>query len=145
MFKKLLLLPQLPTSTSLGLLVLRVAVFVPLFIKHGTEKIFRFHAMVRHFPDPLHIGVLPSLAFALLSDGICSLLLVLGLATRWAALIVFVNIFVAWDFVHHFVFYGPQGGHGELIVLYLAAALTLLLSGAGRFSVDGMLIPTSKR
>lgn len=145
MFKRLLLLPQLPTSTSLGLLVLRVAVFLPLFIKHGTEKIFHFHAMVRHFPDPLHIGAVPSLAFALLSDGICSLLLVLGFATRWAALIVFVNIFVAWDYVHHFAFYGSQGAHGELIVLYLAAALTLLFGGAGRFSIDGMLIPTSKR
>lgn len=140
MFKRLLLIRQIPTSFDTGLLMLRVVVFLSLFLKHGTEKIFGFQAMAAHFPNPLHIGSVPSLAFALLSDGICSLLLVMGLATRWAALVVFANIFVAWAFVHHFPFFdGQQGGHGELMVLYLAASLALFLAGAGRFSIDALV------
>lgn len=141
MFKRLLLFKFVPASRDFGLLVLRVIVFLSLFSKHGTEKLFHFHAMSAHFPNPLHIGVVPSLIFAMVADGICSLLLVVGLATRWAALIVFVNIGVAWALVHHFVFFGPQGSHGELIVLYLAAALALFFTGPGCYSIDAALEP----
>jgi putative oxidoreductase len=122
-----------------GLLVLRLCTGLPLFLKHGTEKLFGFSQMAAHFPNPLHIGVIPSLLFATLSDGICSLLVVLGLATRWASLIVFVNLFVAWSLVHHFLFTGPQGGHGELIVLYLGAMAALFLAGPGKYSLDARI------
>src|SRR5208337_1384020 len=98
-----------------------------------------FSQMAQHFPDPLHIGVVPSLIFATLSDGICSVLLVLGLGTRWAALVIFINIGVAWAFVHHFQFFGHQGDHGELIVVYLGVMVALFLSGAGKYSIDRCL------
>lgn len=139
MFRRILLLKGVPLSRDGGLLALRLFTALPLFLKHGTEKLFRFQHMAAHFPDPLHIGAVPSLAFAMLSDGICTLLLMLGLATRWAALIIFVNVGVAWAFVHHFVLFGPQGDHGELIVLYLGATAALFLSGAGKYSVDAVL------
>ena len=139
MFKKLLLLKAFPVRTDAALLALRLFTALPLFLKHGTEKLFGFQAMAAHFPDPLHIGVVPSLLYATLSDGICSLLIVLGLATRWSALIVFVNIGVAWAFVHHFAFFGRPGEHGELIVLYLAAMLAIFLAGPGKYSVDAAL------
>jgi putative oxidoreductase len=78
---------------------------------------------------------------AMLSDGIFSLLLILGIATRWIALYSFVEIFVAWSFIHHFSFLGksPGADHGELITLYLSAFLALMVSGAGRYSVDAVL------
>jgi putative oxidoreductase len=139
MFKRFLLLTAIPRKVDCGLLALRLTAAIPLFLKHGTEKLFRSQHMVAHFPNPLHVGVLPSLLFATLSDGICSLLVMIGLATRWAALICFINIFVALVFVHHFLIFGPQGDHGELMLLYLAAMATLFLSGAGRYSVDGWM------
>ena len=139
MLKRFLLLSAIPRKVDCGLLALRLTAAIPLFLKHGTEKLFRFQHMMGHFPDPVHIGVVPSLLFAMLSDGICSLLIMIGFATRWAALICFINIFVALVFVHHFVIFGPQGDHGELMLLYLAAMVTLFLSGAGRYSVDGMM------
>lgn len=139
MLKRLILLKQLPRSTDFGLLSLRVIVFLSLFLKHGTEKLFGFSRMAQHAPNPLHIGAVPSLLYATLADGICSLLIVAGLGTRWAALISFVNIFVAWAFVHHFLFFGKGSDHGELIVLYLAACIALFFAGAGRFSVDALL------
>lgn len=128
-----------PRRVDCGLLALRLMAAIPLFLKHGTEKLFGFHHMMAFFPNPLHIGVVPSLLFATLSDGICSLLIIVGLATRWAALICFINIFVALVFVHHFVIFGPQGGHGELMMLYLAAMVTLILAGPGRYSVDRLM------
>lgn len=139
MFKKLLLLKGFPAYPDAALLALRLFTALPLFLKHGTEKLFGFQAMAAHFPDPLHIGAVPSLLFATLSDGVCSLLIVFGLATRWSALIAFVNIGVAWALVHHFAFYGRPGEHGELIVLYLAAMFAIVLAGPGKYSIDGMI------
>ena len=136
MLKDILHLKAIPPDSDLGLLILRLTTITPLFLKHGIEKIFTFSQMAAHFPDPLHIGPVPSLAFAMISDSICTLLMILGIATRWAAAIVFVNVFVAWALVHHFQFLGHGADHGELIVLYLGVTLTLFVSGPGRFSLD---------
>jgi len=129
----------LPASHDAGLLALRVVGVLPLFLRHGIEKIVSFSTMAHHFPNPLHIGAVPSLIFATLSDSICSVLLVAGLATRFAALICLINISTAWALVHHFEFFGRGADHGELMVLYIAIMLTLLASGAGRYSLDGII------
>jgi len=137
--KRFLLMSFFPRKVDCGLLALRLMAAIPLFLKHGTEKLFRFHHMMGFFPNPLHVGVLPSLLFATLSDGICSLIIIVGFATRWAALVCFINILVALVFVHHFMVFGPQGDHGEAMLLYLAAMVMLILGGAGKYSVDGWM------
>jgi len=106
-------------------------------MKHGWEKLSNFSGMAQHFQDPIHIGPVPSLAFALFSDAICSLLLVVGLGTRWASLFLVINIGVAWSLVHHFAFFAkPEGDHGEVCFLYIAVFLALFFTGAGRYSAD---------
>jgi len=121
-------------STSLGLLILRVLAGLSLFLKHGLEKLTGYSTMVQHFPDPLHIGAHASLAYALLSDGICSGLVVAGLVTRPAAFIILMNLLTVFFLVHHAAFF--SSGHVELVALYIAAFAALLFTGAGRFSVD---------
>lgn len=125
-----------PTAFDWGLLCLRVWFGVSLFLKHGWEKPTNFAQMAQHFPDPIHIGPVPSLLFALASDAICSILVLLGLGTRWAALWIFVNIFTAWSLVHHFQFLGRGPGGGEAIVLYLGCFLAIAIMGPGHLSLD---------
>jgi putative oxidoreductase len=139
MFKRLLRLDAISSSQDFGLLVLRLIVPTSLFIKHGTEKLFTFSAMAQHFPNPLHIGSVLSLVIAMIADGICMPLLVIGLATRWAALWSFFNLLVAWAFVHHFQFAGHGGDHGELIVVYMGVMLTVFFAGPGKYSFDARL------
>lgn len=122
-----------------GLLCLRLCFGLSLFLKHGWEKPTNFAQMAQHFPDPLHFGPVPSLIIALISDAICSVLVMLGLGTRWASLWIFMNIFVAWSFVHHFMFFGKGAEHGETIVLYLGGFLALAIMGAGRLSLDAKI------
>jgi putative oxidoreductase len=132
-------MPKSSASSSnhdLGLLILRLVCATSLFLRHGTEKLFHFSAMAGHFPNPIHIGSIPSLIIATIADGICMPLLVLGLFTRWAALFSFCNLLVAWAFVHHFQFTGRGGDHGELIVVYMGVMLALALAGPGRYSID---------
>ena len=86
MLSRFIRMKAMPGGQDAGLLALRLIVPTALFLKHGTEKLFTFSSMAAHFPDPLHIGHVPSLVIAMIADGICMPLLVLGLATRWAAL-----------------------------------------------------------
>jgi putative oxidoreductase len=130
----------LPTDTNRGLLVLRVLTCLCLFTKHGYEKVFTFPEMSQYFFDPLHIGHVPSLIIAMISDGICSLLILFGMATRWACIYMFCNIFAAWSLCHHFIFWGRMvGDHGELIVLYLIFLVGIFIAGPGSYSVDAWL------
>jgi putative oxidoreductase len=143
MVRKLLSVKSYDLTTDLGLLVLRVGAFVPLFIKHGLEKVTpsSFSEMAPTFPDPAHIGHIPSLLVATGSDAVCSILLVLGLCTRFAGTYVFVVLSFAWVFTHHFMFLGKglEPKHGELIVLYIIQSLALALLGPGKFSLDWLL------
>jgi putative oxidoreductase len=149
--KKFLRMEFVPPSADAGLLVLRLGMGATLFIKHGTEKVLNFSAMAATFPDLTHLGGGPTLAIALVSDAICSVLVMFGLLTRWAALYTFFNVLVAWAFVHRFHFFGhtletmdgvtfDTGDHGELMALMLAGFLALALAGAGRISLDRKLL-----
>ena len=139
MLERWLLLKKIPVSSSFGLLILRVSVYGILFLKHGAEKIFTFRQVLPHFKDPIHIGPLPSLIIAMISDGICSLLVILGLGTRWAVAFQFCNLFVAWAFVDHFGLLQKGLQAGEPKLLYMACCLALFFAGAGRYSLDALI------
>ena len=130
----------IPRGVDAGLLVLRLLAGASLFLKHGWEKSAHFAAMAAHFPDPIHLGPALSLFIASVSDVICSVLTMLGSATRWAALFVVVNVGVAWSMVHRFGYFaGPEADHGELCFLYITVFLALSLTGAGHYSVDSLI------
>ena len=141
MIGRILSAKMMPTSTDAGLLLLRVGTGLILFMRHGWEKVSALSLTNPHFPSVLGLGHTPTWIMAMLSDGIFSLLLMLGVGTRWIALYSFAEIFVAWAFVHHFTFLGksPGADHRELIALYLSAFLALMVTGAGRYSVDAVL------
>jgi putative oxidoreductase len=132
----------IPERAQAGLALLRLWTGAMLFLRHGLEKQPAHWAQfMSHFPDPIGIGSHPSFLIAFFSDFVCSILLMIGLGTRWAALYCFTNIFVAWAFVHHFAFFGKGSGsdHGEVIVLYLGALLTLVVAGPGAASLDHLM------
>src|ERR1700745_3509753 len=66
-----------PVAFDLGLLCLRLWFGLSLFLKPGWEKPTNFAQMAAHFPNPLHLGPVPSLVIALISDAICSILVLL--------------------------------------------------------------------
>lgn len=123
-------------NQDVGLLVLRLWLAIVLFTKHGAEKVFTFEAMQQKFPDPIGIGPTAGLVFALFADGICSLLIGLGLLTRFAALIIVLNLFCVFVMLHGFSFHEE---HAEVVFLYLGAYLFILVSGPGKYSIDKIL------
>ena len=133
--RKFLQLSFIPKSTDFGLLLLRVWLGLSLFVLHGIEKVFGFSDMLAHAPDPIHIGALPSLMYATLSDGICSILVMLGLFTRISSLIIAINVFVVFAFMRGFSF----AGNGQLVYVYLGGYLAIFAAGAGKYSIDSLM------
>jgi putative oxidoreductase len=120
-----------------SLLALRVWIGLVMLVNHGTDKLKHFRDIASDFPDPLGIGHAASLALAVFAEFFASLLLVFGVLTRGSALVLVLNMSVAFFVVHK----GALSGHGsgELAFLYLMGYAVLVLAGPGSFSVDKVL------
>jgi putative oxidoreductase len=134
---KFLQLGFLPASAPLALCVLRVWLGLSMLLLHGWDKLVGFAGMAPHFPDPFGIGSHASLALSVLAEALCSALLVLGLFTRLAALILIINFGVAFWLVLGHALTGEH--NGELAFVYLAGFVVLFLGGAGCCSLDARL------
>jgi putative oxidoreductase len=125
-------------SQDLGKLVLRLTLGI-LMLFHGIAKI-RFGVggiaeMVRAAGGP---GAFAYLVYV--GEIFAPLLVIFGLWTRPAALVVVVNMLVAVALVHaeDLVKLGQTGGWRlELQAFYLFGALAIALLGAGRYSLGG--------
>ena len=125
----------IPRSFDLALLFLRMALGISLIALHGWEKLVDYRSVVENFPDPLGIGRHMSLVLALFAELACAALLVVGALTRFAAVVLAINMALALFMVHHGDM--TRSGGGELAGLYLFGCMTILLAGSGRFSADG--------
>jgi len=135
--KKIFVVGTTSIAPSMGLLILRISFGVAILMHHGLEKLNKFSEMSGSFPDPLHLGHSTSLALAMFAEVAAAALLTVGLLTRLAALILVIDMGVAFIFVHNMSLGGQPPG--ELAFLYLAAFVTLLFAGPGKVSLDGAI------
>jgi len=121
-----------------GKLILRLAVGL-LILLHGIYKLANgiggISGMVaaHGWPSWVAYGVL-------VGEVLAPILLILGVFTRPAALLVVVNMAVAVVLVHTGDLYRLSESGGwrlELQAMYLFGALAIALLGAGRFSLTG--------
>jgi putative oxidoreductase len=123
---------------DLGRLVLRVALAV-LLLFHGVSKLVGgvgfVTGMLEKMGLPAGIGYL-----VYVGEVIAPLMILFGVWTRLAALIVAGNMIVAVLLVHTKQFFtmSETGGWAlELQGMYFFAAIALALLGAGRYSIGG--------
>jgi putative oxidoreductase len=133
--KKLISTSYSDNAFNFALLVQRVVLGIVLLIAHGLPKISNFGAMSRTFFDPFGIGHRNTLLLSVFAEVFCSMLLVLGLFTRIAALIIVLNLSCAVFLYHR----GQPLHNMELGIVYLTGVFSILLLGPGRVSVDGMM------
>lgn len=120
---------------SLALLLLRVGISA-FMLTHGLAKLGKFSQPGPvEFGDPLHVGPTASLGLAVFAEVVCSVLLILGLATRLATIPLIITMVVAVLVVHQADSFGDK----ELALLYLLAYVVLFLTGPGKYSVDQRL------
>lgn len=134
MIKKYLKPASLPNRVSLAVLVLRLS-FGFLMIPHGYDKMQEFLAGNHDFPDPLHVSPIVSHGLTVFAEFFCSILLVLGLFTR-PALVILIGCMAIVAFSIHGA--DPLGDK-EHALLYLFAYLSIFLTGAGKYSIDAKI------
>ncbi|AHW59498.1 putative oxidoreductase [Draconibacterium orientale] len=122
------------TSVDLSLLLLRLATG-GFMLTHGFPKLQRLLAGEMQFGDPIGLGPEVSLVLTVFAEVVCSILIVLGLGTRLAAIPSIVTMAVAAFIVHG----ADPFGRKEMALLYLVGYVVLLLSGSGKFSGDRII------
>ena len=132
--QKLLHLEFIPRSVDTALLVLRVWLGASMIALHGWGKLMNLFSGNVRFPDIFGIGSVPTVMLAILAEVVAAAFVVLGLWTRFAALLLVITMSVAFFMAHGAKLSGQ--GNGELAFVYLAGFVTLMLAGAGKFSID---------
>jgi len=133
------------TSTSIGLTVLRVVLGV-VFIAHGAQKFAQgIPNVTQGFAGmgvPLAEVAAPVVAGLELVGGV---LLVAGVATPVVGLLLVVDIVVAGLLAHATAGFFAQDGGFEYVLVLAVASLAVALTGPGRFSVDALVLRSSRR
>lgn len=130
-----------PISTQTGFALLRIWLGA-MMIVHGYGKVFGDNA--KFMAGVAELGFPAAELFgwaAALSEFAGGILLVLGLGTRFASIMVAITMAVA-AFMRH----APDPFKTkELAFTYLAVAIVVTLLGPGRFSIDAMLARAFRR
>lgn len=116
------------------LLVLRI-LSTGFMFTHGIPKFQRLLSGDMRFGDPIGLGPETSLILAIGAEVGCATLVLTGFATRLATIPLMFTMLVA-----AFIAHGDDPfGKMELPLLYFLVYTTLLVLGAGRYSVDFLL------
>ena len=121
-----------------GLLFARVSIGLLMLIEHGWPKLANFSERAETFSDPLGVGSQMSLTLAVGAEVFASILLILGLFTRAAAVPLIITMAV--------IVFLVQAGNPfaefrsrELALLFGFTYMMFFLTGPGRFSLDHFL------
>ena len=140
MLKKFFKVTALPPYVDLGVFILRVGTTL-LLIPHGWAKLDSLLGGEWGFADPIGIGETPSMLATIFAEFFCSILVILGLFTRPALLVLIFTMLVIVFIVH-----GNDGldkmEHG---LLFLIPFTTLFIWGPGRYSLDYYIFGKKKR
>ena len=134
MIKKILSTKINDSQVNIALLILRVTAGV-LMAHHGYQKLSNFASIEPKFMEFLGLNKSISLGLVVFAEFFCSLLLIAGLATRFVLVPLIITMIVAVFSAHG----GDIFGDGQTAFLYLAIYITLLLKGAGKYSLDNLL------
>lgn len=122
-------------SKDIGLLILRLSAG-GLMLVHGLPKLMKLFAYGPiQFADPFGIGATTSLILAVFAEVVCAILLILGLKTKLASIPLAVTMFVAAFMIHASDPFKVK----EKAILFLLMYISLMFTGAGKFSVDDKL------
>ncbi len=129
---------EIKNEKDWGLLILRITFGLALFYGHGMGKLAKvFSGAEIKFLDPIGIGATPSFYLAAFADGVCALLLIVGLFTRFTTImLIFTFIVILYQ---HGVIEADGFDIMELRYMYFGAFVALFFTGAGKFSLDHFL------
>ena len=121
-------------KVNITLLVLRVGIGL-LMLGHGIPKIHMLISGDIQFPSVMGMSPTISLALAVFSEVVCSILLLIGLLTRYAAIPLILTMLAAVFIIHR----GDPFAKQELGIHYLIVYIALFMLGGGKYSFDAIM------
>lgn len=119
----------------IALLVFRVLIAI-FMLTHGIPKLQKLLSGEEiQFADPYGLGMTTSFILATFAEFLCSILVILGLATRLAVIPIVITMATAVIFAHA----NDPWGVKEKPLLFLVCFALLIVFGSGRYSVDRVL------
>lgn len=119
----------------LALLIFRVLIAC-LLLTHGFPKLQKLLSGDEiQFMDPYGLGVTTSFVLVVFAEFVCSVLVILGLATRLATIPIIITMATAVIIAHE----NDPFGVKEKPLLFLVCFVFILIIGAGKYSVDNSL------
>ncbi|GGF00871.1 putative oxidoreductase [Chishuiella changwenlii] len=135
MSSKFKLLGSHPAFIDTSLLLLRIA-GGGFMLTHGFGKLQKLINGTFEFADPIGIGPEMSLALVVLAEIVCAFFILIGLLTRLAAIPLIITMLVAVFIIHD----KDSFGNKELGLLYLILSIVIFLVGAGKYSIDRLVL-----
>lgn len=117
---------------DLGILLLRLIPGILMAYTHGWGKITHYKEYSADFYNFLGLGSDVSYMLIILAEFICSILILLGLFTRLAS----IPLIIAMAVIVFDVNAGKQIYEFETPLLYMIIFLVLMITGAGKYSLD---------
>ncbi|MGL5233588.1 MAG: DoxX family protein, partial [Empedobacter falsenii] len=103
---------------------------------HGFGKLQKLVNGNFEFGDPIGLGSEISLGLTVFAEILCAFLVLVGLFTRLAVIPLIITMLVAVFIVHADHDFGKK----ELGLFYLINYLVIFLSGAGKYSLDKLIL-----
>lgn len=133
--KQLFYSENYPSKINIALFILRISAGA-FMLTHGWGKLLKLIGDDPiQFADPLGMGVTASLLLTVFAEVFCSILLILGLTTRLAAIPSLITMLVAAFVVHANDGFGKM----EMALLYGVMYLVIAITGAGKYSLDYLI------
>ena len=137
--KKILGVGDNGVRSSTALLLLRSGLGL-LMLVHGVPKMMMlFNDGPIAFPPVLGMTAEVSLLLTVFAEVLCSVLIVAGLATRFAAVPLAITMFIAVFVIHG----ADPFANKELAIHYLLGYIVLMIAGSGKYSFDYLMLRNS--
>ena len=132
------------TSSTDALLLVGRILMSYLFLSAGWSKLFNVIGTTAYFTG---LGVPSPSVMAYLVGSLevaVGVALIFGIATRYAAIVVFIFVLVATAIAHRYWTYPAEAQRAQFVqfaknLAIMSGSLFVLVVGAGRFSIDAML------
>lgn len=122
-------------SLDLGILLIRIAV-AAMMLAHGIPKMITlFSGGAVQFPSVFGMSPELSLGLAVFAEVACSVLILVGLGTRFAVIPLAITMMIAAFSIHAEDPFAKK----ELALHYLVAYAVLFFTGSGKYSLDHLI------
>lgn len=130
-----------PKNMDVVLLIARIGI-AGFMLTHGLPKLgMLFSDEPVMFPGILGMSPVLSLSLAVFAEVVCSILVLLGVVTRFAVIPLITTMLVAVFYFHlNDPFTSQEPG-----LLYLVVYMMLLVAGSGRYSIDRLLLSKASK